>query len=47
MEATAAQVADIFAGAGVPGHFDLRWGPEGHRFYPELMWSFIEDAIKP
>ena len=47
VEATAAQVADIFAGAGVPDHFDLRWGPEGHRFYPELMWSFIEDAIKP
>ena len=45
VEATAALVEKIFAATGVPDHFDLRWGQEGHRFYPELMWSFIEDGI--
>ena len=45
VEANALLVRKIFAAAGAVDHFDLRWGQEGHRFYPDLMWSFIEEGI--
>ena len=35
----------IFKAAGVPGHTALKWGKSGHRFYPEIMWPFIEAAL--
>ena len=47
VENTATLIEKIFTAVGVPEHFDLRWGKEGHRFYPELMWSFIEDGLEP
>jgi hypothetical protein len=46
VEANAALVERIFIAAGAADHFDLRWGQEGHRFYPDLMWSFIEEGIE-
>ena len=46
VEANAALVERIFIAAGAANHFDLRWGQEGHRFYPDLMWSFIEEGIE-
>lgn len=35
----------IYDAAGVPDRFEHRWGPEGHRFYADLMWPWIEDAL--
>ncbi|MCP4645233.1 MAG: hypothetical protein GY851_32625 [bacterium] len=45
IDRTATRVRPIFAAAGVPDHFDLRYGSEGHRFYKDLMWPFIDQAI--
>lgn len=36
----------VFAAAGCPTHFAHKWGTEGHRFYKDLMWDFITDALK-
>ena len=35
----------IFKAAGVSEHTALQWGKSGHRFYPEIMWPFIQDAL--
>lgn len=35
----------IFTAAGCPDRFEHRWGNEGHRFYKDLMWDFIMDAL--
>jgi dienelactone hydrolase len=42
---TAARTREVFAAAGVADHFDMRVGPEGHRFYKDLMWPFIDKAM--
>ena len=46
IKATAARTRPLFAAPGVPKHFDLRIGPEGHRFYKDLLWPFVEGAMK-
>ena len=45
IERAAARVRTIYQAAGCPDHFDHRWGSEGHRFYKDLMWPFVLDAI--
>ncbi|MFP3904572.1 MAG: alpha/beta hydrolase family protein [Armatimonadota bacterium] len=40
-----AQVRDIYEAAGVPERFEHRRGPEGHRFYADLMWPWIQSAL--
>lgn len=40
------QIKNIFKTAGSPNHTDLQWGNEGHRFYPNKMWPFIEEALE-
>ena len=35
-------VRAIYKSAGVPDQVALSWGKGGHRFYPELMWPFID-----
>ncbi len=40
------RVQAIYHAAGVPEHYDQRWGPEGHRFYKNLMWPFIKEALE-
>lgn len=37
---------EIYAAAGVPDRFEHKYGPEGHRFYKDLMWPFIEKALE-
>jgi dienelactone hydrolase len=44
-ERTADRTREVFAAAGVPEHFDMRVGPEGHRFYKDLMWPFVDEAM--
>ena len=46
VERTGERTRAVFAGAEVPERFDLRVGPEGHRFYKDLMWPFIDEAMK-
>lgn len=46
VEQAAAAVGKIFDAAGVADHTALEWGGAGHRFYPKLMWPFIEAALK-
>ena len=43
---TADRTRHVFAAAGVADHFDMRVGPEGHRFYKDLMWPFIDNAMQ-
>ena len=40
-----AQLKNIFKAAGASGNTALEWGQGGHRFYPEKMWPFIEEAL--
>ncbi len=42
-----AKVRHIYRTAGVEDHFDHRWGDDGHRFYKDLMWPFVMNAILP
>ncbi len=45
VESAAAEVRKIYRASGHPGHYEHRWGPEGHRFYKDLMWPFIQKAF--
>ena len=45
VELAMARVRLIYVAAGAGDHFTHRWGDEGHKFYPELMWPFIESAL--
>ena len=46
IERAAAQVRTIYEAAGAAERFEHRWGDEGHRFYKDLMWPFVADALK-
>jgi len=43
---SAQRAQGIFTVAGCPDHFEHRWGNEGHRFYKDLMWDFVLDALR-
>ena len=43
---SADRVRKIFETAGVADRFQHRWGTQGHRFYKDLMWPFVINAIK-
>ena len=45
VEIVASKVEKIFAAAGSADYFSLRWGKEGHRVYPELMWPCIAAGL--
>ena len=36
----------IYGVAGCGGHYEHRYGPEGHRFYGSIMWPWIENALR-
>ena len=46
VERAATTVQGIYVAAGVPERFGHRWGAEGHRFYKDLMWPFVMQAIQ-
>ena len=46
VEAAMARVKTIYSAAGAKDQFKYEWGAAGHRFYPEIMWPFIEAALK-
>ena len=39
------QVRKIYQAAGVPESVTMKWGDQGHRFYPSLMWPIIEKGL--
>ena len=45
IERAAARVQAIYEAAGFPDRFEHRWGKEGHRFYKDLMWPFVLNAM--
>lgn len=45
VEEGVATVQAVYEAAGRPEHFAHRWGPAGHRFYSDLMWPFVADAM--
>lgn len=45
IERAAAEVKRIYSAAGQPKRFDHRWGDAGHRFYADLMWPFVDEAM--
>ncbi len=46
VEKLADSIREIFQAAGAPNHTALKWGNSGHRFYPSLMWPFIEKGLR-
>ena len=47
MRSAMARVAAIYTAAGAKDRFTFKWGDGGHKFYPGIMWPFIESALKP
>jgi dienelactone hydrolase len=40
-----ARVQEMYAAAGAPGNVELFVGPEGHRYYPQRVWSFVREKL--
>jgi hypothetical protein len=45
VEAAMARVRSIYSAVGAPKRFHHEWGSEGHKFYPDVMWPFIDTAL--
>lgn len=45
IERAASQVRAIYRAAGCEHRFEHRWGDQGHRFYKDLMWPFVLNAL--
>jgi hypothetical protein len=46
VEAAMRRVRTIYTSANAKDRFRHEWGTEGHKFYPDIMWPFIESALK-
>ncbi|MFO8082601.1 MAG: alpha/beta hydrolase family protein [Armatimonadota bacterium] len=46
VERAAGGVREIYEAAGAPERFEHAWGPEAHRFYADIMWPWIEEAMR-
>jgi dienelactone hydrolase len=46
IERAVGYVRPIYKAAGYPERFEHRWGAAGHRFYADLMWPFVVNALK-
>ncbi|MCA9068416.1 MAG: acetylxylan esterase, partial [Planctomycetaceae bacterium] len=46
IERAVATVKSIYQATECSEKFAHRWGEEGHRFYADLMWPFVLDAVK-
>jgi hypothetical protein len=45
VERAMARVRSIYQAAGAADRFRNAWGTDGHKFYPAIMWPFIENAL--
>jgi dienelactone hydrolase len=46
IERAVSETKTIYTAAGHGERFEHRWGDAGHRFYADLMWPFVADALK-
>jgi len=46
VEAAMSRVHSIYSAAGAQERFAHQWGTSGHKFYPDIMWPFIESALQ-
>ena len=46
VEAAMSRVHGIYEAAGAGNRFQHKWGASGHKFYPNIMWPFIESELK-
>lgn len=46
VESAMLRVQAVYDAANASGRFEHRWGSEGHKFYPELMWPFIKEQLE-
>lgn len=46
VEAAMSRVHAIYTAAGAKSHFRHEWGASGHKFYPDIMWPFLESVVK-
>ncbi|MDP6858355.1 MAG: alpha/beta hydrolase family protein [Verrucomicrobiales bacterium] len=45
VESTSTKIKNVYLGLGIGNKMEMEWGNSGHRFYPSIMWPFIEKAI--
>ncbi len=45
VERAMARVHSIYKAANAENQFRHEWGDEGHKFYPKIMWPFIESSL--
>ncbi len=45
VETAMARVASIYTAADASKQFQHKWGTSGHKFYPNIMWPFIEEKL--
>jgi hypothetical protein len=46
VEKAMARVSLIYKAADASKQFRFQWGAQGHKFYPKIMWPFIEAALE-
>lgn len=46
VEAAMARVHRVYEGLKASDKFEHRWGEDGHKFYPDIMWPFIDRHLK-
>lgn len=46
IERAVSETKTIYTAAAHAEQFEHRWGIAGHRFYADLMWPFVTDALK-
>lgn len=44
--AAMARVQAVYDAANARERFEHKWGSEGHKFYPEIMWPFIKEQLE-
>jgi len=45
VEAAMSRTGAIYTAAAARDRFRHTWGAEGHKFYPDLMWPFLESVL--
>jgi len=45
IERAVSHVQRVYEASGHADRFEHQWGDQGHRFYKDLMWPFVLDAL--
>lgn len=46
VESAMRRVAGVYRAKHASSRFRFQWGDAGHQFYPDIMWPFIEGALR-